>query len=82
MLERKSWMEFKDTKLLWWINRSLHLFGWVIVYDMNSDGTISEVYPARTSFRGFEPIVESEGFIELTEYLKNNVDILLKEIKE
>lgn len=27
-VEERTWEEFIDSKLLWWVNRSLHLFGW------------------------------------------------------
>lgn len=81
-IERKSWEEFRDTKLLWWINRSLHLFGWAIVCTLEEDGSISDVFPARVKFRGFEPEHETNGFIGLSEYMKNNADALYKESKE
>jgi len=82
MLERREWAEFKDSKLLWWINRSLHIFGWAIVYSVEKDGSISEVYPARTSYRGFSSEDEAEGFIGLTEYVQNNIYKLVEETRE
>lgn len=30
MIERKSWEEFRNAGLLWWINMILHTFGWAI----------------------------------------------------
>lgn len=66
---RKSWEDFRQTGLLWWINRSLHLFGWVIVIDLKDDNT-SEVYPARCSYRGFPEASEDSGFQRLTKYLE------------
>jgi len=82
MVERKAWKEFRDAKLLWFVNRILHLFGWAIVFDFSDDGNISEVYPARVKFRGFGGEQETEGFIGLSEYLKNNIDTLLGEAKD
>ena len=79
MVERKTWKEFQDSKLLWWINRSLHLFGWAIVLNCEDNGDITEVYPARVNFRGFDEKTEEEGFIKLTEHLKTNIDELVKE---
>ena len=80
-LTRKSWDEFRNTKLLWWINRSLHLFGWAIAVELDQDGKIKDVYPARTKFRGFNEDSESDGFAGLTDYLKNNIEELHKETK-
>lgn len=79
---RKTWKEFQETKLLWWVNRTLHLFGWAIVMVQESDGEISDVYPARVSYRGFSDSSESDGFTQLTEYLRNNIDELNQEIKK
>lgn len=33
MIQRRTWEEFKDNKLLWFINSILHLFGWAIVLE-------------------------------------------------
>ena len=48
--------------MLWWVNRTLHLFGFALVVVLDSDDEIVEVHPARTRFRGFSEDVEEEGF--------------------
>lgn len=82
MVFKKTWEEFRATKLLWWINRILHTFGWAIVCIMEEDGSITEAYPARVKFRGFELKDEGEGFIGLSEYMAEVADELLEEVKE
>lgn len=82
MVTRKTWKEFQESKLLWWVNRLLHTFGWAIVFQVERDGEISDVYPARVKFRGFDEKSEEEGFIGLTQYLKDTVDELVEEAKE
>lgn len=82
MIIRKTWEEFRNNKLLWWTNRILHTFGWAIVVEIGQDGKITEVYPARVNFRGFDEKREEEGFIGITQYLKDNVEDLVKETKE
>lgn len=81
MIDKRTWQEFTDTKLLWWVNRSLHLFGWAIVVAVEDDGTVTDAYPARVKFRGFSEETEAEGFITLTEYLKGRMDTLAEEAK-
>lgn len=82
-MEKKTWDEFLKTQLLWWINRSLHLFGWVIVVEKDKEtGEVIQVYPARTYFRGFNREDEENGFVGLTSYLKENIAELETEIKE
>ena len=49
MVEQRTWQEFREAKLLWWINRILHTFGWAIVLEQEEDGSISAAYPARRS---------------------------------
>lgn len=81
MIKEKTWEEFKDSKLLWFVNRSLHIFGWAIVLDMDGD-TVLRAYPARVKFRGFSESVEAEGFVGLTAHLKSTIDELDREAQE
>lgn len=81
MVTRKTWEEFRNSRLLWWVNRSLHLFGWAIVLDIEGD-KVTDVYPARVKFRGFSEANETEGFIGLTEHLKTTIDELTAEVKD
>jgi hypothetical protein len=80
IMTRKTWKEFKKSKLLWWVNRSLHLFGWAIVLVENDDGGIIDCFPARVSFRGFTEDIEDEGFTVLTKYLANESQSLLADV--
>jgi hypothetical protein len=83
MLTKRTWEEFRASKLLWYTNRMLHLFGWAIVCEVDdNNGTIKDVYPARTKFRGFAAKEETEGFIGLSRYLKDNAQTLLDESLE
>jgi hypothetical protein len=81
MITKKSWKEFRDAGLFWWINQQLHIFGWALVADF-VDGEIVEVYPARVKFRGFSDNVVEEGYKKVSRYLKENVNELLKEAEE
>lgn len=81
MISEKSWAEFKDAGLLWFINTILHLFGWVIVLNIE-DGKIIDAYPARTVFRGFSNEINTEGYIKLSDYLKENINEIAKEARE
>lgn len=47
MVEKKTWEEFRDAGFLWWINMILHTFGWSIYIEVDDDGEIINVYPAR-----------------------------------
>jgi hypothetical protein len=81
-MERKTWKEFREAKLLWWINRILHTFGWAIVFVEEEDGSISDVYPARVNFRGFSEESEELGFAGLTKYLKTEINNISKDIED
>ncbi|USK72685.1 hypothetical protein [Peribacillus asahii] len=81
MVEEKSWKEFQNSGLIWFINKTLHLFGWAIVLEI-SDGEIIRAYPARVKFRGFSEDVNTEGYITLSKYLEDNVNELSKEAQE
>ena len=81
MIEKKSWKEFRDSGFLWWINMVLHTFGWAIVFEMENDEIIN-VYPARVKFRGFNEKSNTDGYIKVSKYMKENAEELLKESGE
>ena len=83
MTEKKSWQEFRNSGLLWWINMILHTFGWAIgVEQDNETKEIVRAYPARVSFRGFDNSSNTKGYIKVSQYMKENSDKLLDESKE
>jgi len=81
MVERKTWKEFRESGLLWWINMILHTFGWAIVFDFKAD-EIKNAYPARVKFRGFDEKLNTDGYIRISEYIKKNAEQLLNESKD
>lgn len=82
MVDKKTWKAFREAGLLWWINMILHTFGWAIVVEVEDNGEISNAYPARVKFRGFDEIHSTEGYIKVSEYLKSNAEQLEIEAKE
>lgn len=81
MVTEKTWAEFRESGLLWFINTTLHMFGWAIVMNMK-DGEIVSAYPARVKFRGFSEQSNTDGYIKVSNHLKENIDELVKESKE
>jgi len=79
MVSKKTWKEFRETGLLFYMNQILHVFGWAIVVEVDDTGNIVNVYPARVKFRGFSTDAIDRGYTRVTQYLKNNVDELLSE---
>lgn len=56
----------------------LHTFGWAIVVEMDN-GKITEVYPARVKFRGFNEENNTDGYIGVSKFIVENAEELLKE---
>lgn len=79
MITKKTWKEFRESGFLWWINMILHTFGWAIVVDIDDNGEITDAYPARVKFRGFGEKNNTEGYIKVSQYMKENVSDLLEE---
>ena len=73
MIDKKTWKEFRDSGMLWWINMILHTFGWAICLDIDNDGSISDAYPARVKFRGFSEKNNAKGYQKVSQYMKNNI---------
>jgi hypothetical protein len=80
MVQRMTWEQFHSSKLLWWVNRSLHLLGWaiIIVYDDEAKKVV-DAYPARVRYRGFSEADETEGFAVLSKAMAKNAKQLAKE---
>lgn len=79
MVTKKTWKEFRESGFLWWINMILHTFGWAIVVDIDDNGEITDAYPARVKFRGFDEKNNTEGYIKVSQYMKENISDLLEE---
>lgn len=60
-MKKSTWVEFQDSGLLWFVNRTLHIFGWSIVFECADDGTVADVYPARTTWLGFDEATDEAG---------------------
>jgi hypothetical protein len=80
--EQRTWEQFRDSGLLWLVNRTLHIFGWVIIFEVTSSGEVGKVYPARTKFRGFSAESDDSGFLRLTTYMKNESTALLADLSD
>jgi hypothetical protein len=78
MVTEKSWQEFRDSGLFWFMNSILHAFGWAIVYEPES----GVAYPARVKFRGFSEEINTDGYIKVSKFMKAHVEELLKEAQE
>ena len=75
---KKTWNEFRETGLLWFVNTILHAFGWAIVIEAE-DGKVTDVYPARTSFRGFSIETNTVGYRKVAHYMKREAEKLVNE---
>ena len=82
MIDKKSWDEFRNSGMLWFVNMILHTFGWSICVEVNETNNVIDCYPARVKFRGFSTECNTKGYIAISEYLKNNIDDIAKEAKD
>lgn len=82
MVEIKDWKEFKDSGLLWYTNLFLHAFGWCLLVEQDDDGNIVAGAPARTDFRGFSTEINDAGYLKLTEWVKEHIDELDKDVED
>ncbi len=78
MINEKSWDEFRNNGLLQWINMILHTLGWSIIAEIKNNEVV-RVYPARVKFRGFTEKNNTEGYIKVSQFMKENAKELLRE---
>ena len=74
--------EFREAGLLWWVNRIIMLFGWVIIteVEMGEKEKVTKCYPARTKFRGFDAATEDRSYKKLTDHLAVTINDLSYEV--
>ncbi len=61
----------------------LHTFGWAIVIEIEDEtGEITTAYSARVKFRGFDENSNTNGYIKVSEYLKENASSLEVEARD
>ncbi|MCR8994698.1 hypothetical protein [Brevibacillus laterosporus] len=77
MIKHKSWEEFHKTGLLWFINTTLHMFGWTLMFDTET----KIVTPARCKYRGYSEDITSDGYKKVSQYMKDNAEELVAESK-
>ena len=82
MVDKKDWNTFKDSGMLWFINSILHTFGWALVYEIEDNDEVINVYPARVKFRGFGDKQIEEGYQKISKYMVENAVELEKESRE
>lgn len=83
MVEKQEWEDFRSSGLLWFINQTLHLFGWAIVFNVDKEtGEVKSVFPAKVKFRGFGEKQNTEGYENLTNHIAENIETLKQDVKE
>ena len=80
--EERTWYEFQQGGFLLFVNLFLQIFGWSIVMNVGDNGLVTNVYPARTRWRGFGPEELSKAYVRVTEFLVKNGKKLLSEAKD
>lgn len=73
--QKKVAEEFRESKWLWWINRILHTFGWVIVYHYDDiTNELQYISVAKNiEFRGFGSESDDIGYEYVGKWLENNI---------
>lgn len=79
--QTNAWLAFKNSGLLWFTNRTLHLFGYAIVYTFN-DAELISVAPEFVDYVGFSRESEERGYLSLRGYMAAASETLLENIKE
>lgn len=82
MVQVKTWDEFREAGMLWWINVILHTFGWAIAVELNENGKVASAFPTRVKYRGFDEETNTEGYKKVSGFLAKTALQLKKEADE
>lgn len=81
--EEEEWVkeisgkQFRDCGMLWLVNSLLHLFGMAIIWEPETD----ELRAVITKYRGFNEEANDSGYKKITEYIRDNVNELIKDVE-
>ena len=82
MVIKRTWEEFQAAGSLWFVNSILHLFGWVLAYEVDADGVMTRgVYPAHCKFRGFDEQAQDGGYRDLTNHIASRINDLKADVE-
>lgn len=82
VVTRKTWDDFRASGLLFYINTILHFIGWAIVVEIDTETKlVTNCYPARVKYRGFDENSQDEEHAKVADYLANNAPNFPEEIK-
>lgn len=79
MLVRNTWIEFKNSGMLFFANLILQVFGWSIVIILSEEGEFLDAYPARSKYRGFNDESMKRGYTRISEYMRDHYDELIRD---
>lgn len=82
-MEERTWEEFRDAGLLWWVNTLLRTIGWVIVFE-RINGEIVNVFPAKVgpNFRGINEHKNVEGYNKLANHIAQSHKVRVRNRQE
>lgn len=60
-MKEETWETFSQSGMLWFINRVLAAFGWLIIVELDLSGNILRTYPARTTALPTNPPADLEA---------------------
>lgn len=78
----RTWAEFREAGMLWWVNRLLHVFGWAILVEVDEETGEVDVHPMRALWRGFPSESEARGFERVTKWMRDHAEQLQREVGE
>lgn len=82
VVTRKTWDDFRANGLLFYINTILHFMGWAIVVEIDTETKlVTNCYPARVKYRGWDEKSQDEEHAKVAQYLANNAPNFPEEIK-
>lgn len=82
VVNKKTWDDFRNSGLLFYINTILHFMGWAIVVEVDTETKlVTNCYPARVKYRGWDEQSQTEEHIKVADYLANNAPNFPEEIK-
>lgn len=82
VVTRKTWDDFRASGLLFYINTILHFMGWAIVVEVDTETKlVTNCYPARVKYRGWDEKSQNEEHAKVAQYLANTAPNFPEEIK-
>ena len=81
-VKERTWEEFRESGLFWFINTILYMFGWAITLEVDENFNVKNAYPSSRGGKIFDDEANRRGYLRVAKYLSKNINQIHRGLKK